>query len=61
MNPNITPEDASYAWGRYFERFAGKTIKNGKHVGYLYKDDPEHQKRGNTSRQLFTKYGQSSS
>ena len=61
MNPNTTPEDASYAWGRYFERFAGKTIKNGKRVGYLYKDDPEHQKRGNTSRQLFTKYGQSSS
>jgi len=42
MNPNTTPEDASYAWGRYFERFAGKTIKNGKRVGYLYKDDPEH-------------------
>ena len=56
MNPNATPEDASYAWGRYFERFAGQ---NGK--GYLNRDDPEHKKRGNTSRQLFTKYGQSSS
>ena len=56
MNPNTTPEDASYAWGRYFERFAGQ---NGK--GYLNRDDPEHKKRGNTSRQLFIKYGQSSS
>ena len=56
MNPNATPEDASYAWGRYFERFAGQ---NGK--GYLNRSDPEHKKRGNTSRQLFTKYGQSSS
>lgn len=56
MNPNSTPEDASYAWGRYFERFAGQ---NGK--GYLNRDDPEHKKRGNTSRQLFAKYGQSSS
>ena len=56
MNPSATPEDASYAWGRYFERFAGK---NGK--GYLNRNDPEHQKRGNTSRQLFSKYGQSSS
>ena len=56
MNPNATPEDASYAWGRYFERFAGQ---NGK--GYLNRNDPEHKKRGNTSRQLFTKYGQSSS
>ena len=56
MNPNATPEDASYAWGRYFERFAGQ---NGK--GYLNRNDPEHKKRGNTSRQLFIKYGQSSS
>lgn len=56
MNPNATPEDASYAWGRYFERFAGK---NGK--GYLNREDPEHKKRGNTSRQLFDKYGQSNS
>ena len=56
MNPNATPEDASYAWGRYFERFAGQ---NGR--GYLNRDDPEHKKRGNTSRQLYTKYGQSSS
>lgn len=56
MNPNTTPEEASYAWGRYFERFAGQ---NGK--GYLNRDDPEHKKRSNTSRQLFTKYGQSSS
>ena len=56
MNPNTTPEEASYAWGRYFERFAGQ---NGK--GYLNRDDPEHKKRGNTSRQLFIKYGQSSS
>lgn len=56
MNPNATPEDASYAWGRYFERFAGR---NGR--GYKDRNDLEHKKRGNTSRQIFTKYGQSSS
>ena len=56
MNPNTTPEEASYAWGRYFEKCAGQNCK-----GYLNRDDPEHKKRGNTSRQLFTKYGQSSS
>ena len=56
MNPNTTPEDASYAWGRYFERFAGR---NGR--GYKDRNDPEHKKRGNTSRKIFTKYGQSSS
>lgn len=56
MNPNATPEEASFAWGRYFERFAGR---NGK--GYLDRNDPEHQKRGSTSRQLFTKYGKGSS
>lgn len=56
MNPSATPEDASYAWGKYYERFAGQ---NGK--GYLNRNDPEHKKRSNTSRQLFTKYGQSNS
>lgn len=56
MNPNSTPEDASYAWGRYFEVFGGKTIKNGKHVGYLYRDDPEHVKRGNTSAALYKQF-----
>ena len=55
MNPSTTPEDASYAWGRYFERFAGR---NGK--GYKDRNDPEHKKRGKTSRQIFIKYGQSS-
>jgi hypothetical protein len=52
MSKGVTPESASYAWGRYFERFAGK---NGR--GYLDINDPEHQKRGGTSRQLFAKYG----
>lgn len=61
MNPSSTPEDASYAWGRYFERFGGKTTRVGKdgkvhYVGYLYRDDPEHKKRGNTSRQLYQQF-----
>lgn len=58
MNTNTTPEEASYAWGRYFEKFAGK---DGTGRGYLNREDKEHIKRSNTSRQLFTKYGQSSS
>lgn len=56
MNPNSTPEDASYAWGRYYEVFGGKTVKNGKHVGYLYRDDPEHVKRGSTSAALYKQF-----
>jgi hypothetical protein len=52
MSKGVTPESASYAWGRYFERFAGR---NGR--GYLDINDPEHKKRGGTSRQLFAKYG----
>ena len=58
MNSNTTPEEASYAWGRYFEKFAGR---DGTGRGYLNREDKEHIKRSNTSRQLFTKYGQSSS
>ena len=58
MNSNTTPEEASYAWGRYFEKFAGR---DGTGRGYLNRNDKKHIKRGNTSRQLFTKYGQSSS
>lgn len=61
MNPESSPEDASYAWGRYFEVFGGKTTrvgKNGKiqHVGYLYRNDPEHVKRGQTAAALFKKF-----
>ena len=61
MNPNSTPEDASYAWGRYFEVFGGKTTRVGKdgkiqHVGYLYRNDPEHVKRGQTAAALFKKF-----
>ena len=52
MNSNTTPEEASYAWGRYFEKFAGR---DGR--GYLNRRDKEHIKRGNTSRQLYNKYG----
>ena len=54
MNSNTTPEEASYAWGRYFEKFAGK---DGTGRGYLNRRDKEHIKRGNTSRQLYNKYG----
>lgn len=56
MNPNSTPEDASYAWGRYYEVFGGNTVKNGKHVGYLFRDDPEHVKRGQTSAALYKQF-----
>ena len=54
MNSNTTPEEASYAWGRYFEKFAGR---DGTGRGYLNRNDKEHIKRGNTSRQLYNKYG----
>lgn len=54
MNSNTTPEEASYAWGRYFEKFAGR---DGTGRGYLNRKDKEHIKRGNTSRQLYNKYG----
>ena len=54
MNSNTTPEEASYAWGRYFEKFAGR---DGTGRGYLKRNDKEHIKRGNTSRQLYNKYG----
>ena len=53
MNSNTTPEEASYAWGRYFEKFAGR---DGTGRGYLNRRDKEHIKRGNTSRQLYNKY-----
>ena len=54
MNSNTTPEEASYAWGRYFEKFAGR---DGTGRGYLNRRDKKHIKRGNTSRQLYNKYG----
>lgn len=46
-----TPEDASFIFGRDFEKFAGK---DGK--GYKNPDDPEHIRRKNTAKKLYNQY-----
>lgn len=51
-----TPEEASYNFGKYFEKFAGK---NGR--GYLNYDDDEHVKRRSTALKIYNDYGKSNS
>ena len=53
-DPNLTPEQASFIFGRDFEKFAGR---NGTGKGYLYYDDAEHVRRRNTAIKIFNKYG----
>lgn len=50
-DPNITPEDASFYFGRDFEKFRGSTG-----TGFNNRNDSEHTKRGKTSRQLYDAY-----
>ena len=52
LDESMSPEEASFIWGRDFEKFAGK---NG--VGYKNQNDPEHQKRASISKTIFEKYG----
>lgn len=55
-DPNLTPEKASFIFGRDFEKFAGR---DGR--GYRNYDDPEHKKRRDTALKIFNSYGQSKS
>lgn len=50
-DPNITPEQASFIFGRDFERFAGD---NGK--GYKNYEDSHHKRRRQTAINLYNQY-----
>lgn len=52
LDTTLSPESASFIWGKEFERFAGK---GGR--GYLNINDPEHKKRAKTSKSIFDRYG----
>lgn len=47
-DPNLTPEQASFIFGRDFERFAGR---DGR--GYKNYNDPEHSKRRETALRIY--------
>lgn len=47
-DPNLTPEQASFIFGRDFERFAG-----GDGRGYKNYNDPEHIKRRKTALKIY--------
>lgn len=47
-DPNITPEQASFIFGRDFEKFAGR---DGR--GYKNYNDPEHSKRRETALRIY--------
>lgn len=55
-DPNLTPEQASFIFGRDFERFAG-----GDGRGYKNYNDPEHSKRRETALRIYNKYGKNKS
>lgn len=56
-DPNLTPEQASFIFGRDFEKFGGKTTNSKGHkIGYRVYEDPEHVRRRQTSRTLFNTY-----
>lgn len=55
-DPKLTPEQASFIFGRDFERFAGR---DGTGRGYKNYDDPEHKKRRGTALKIFNTYGES--
>ena len=50
-DPNITPEQASFIFGRDFEKFAGDTGK-----GYTNYEDSHHKRRRQTAIDLYNKY-----
>lgn len=50
-NPDITPEQASFIFGRDFERFAGD---NGR--GYKNYEDSHHKRRRQTAINLYNQY-----
>lgn len=49
LDPNITPEQASEIFGRYFEIFAGA---DGQ--GYKNYQDPEHMRRKASANEIYT-------
>ena len=57
-DPNLTPEQASFIFGRDFERFAGR---DGTGRGYKNYNDPEHSKRRETALRIYNKYGKNKS
>lgn len=50
LNENLSPNQASFIWGKNFERFRGST-NNGR--GYLNINDPEHKKRAKLAVNIF--------
>ena len=55
-DPNTTPEEASFIFGRDFEKFAGR---DGSGRGYKNYEDPEHSARRNTAIRLYNSYNKS--
>lgn len=55
-DPNTTPEEASFIFGRDFEKFAGR---DGSGRGYKNYEDPEHSARRNTAIRLYNLYNKS--
>lgn len=53
LRPDLTPEHASFVFGRYFERFAGR---DGTGKGFLNYDDDEHDRRRKRSLLIYNKY-----
>ena len=50
---DLTPEHASFVFGKYFERFAGR---DGTGRGHLNYDDDEHDRRRKSSLLIYNKY-----
>lgn len=48
---SLSAQQASFIWGKEFERFAGK---GGR--GYLNINDPEHKKRAGTAKSILERY-----
>lgn len=50
---DIAPREASFIFGKYFEKFAGR---DGTGEGYKNKEDPEHLQRGDAAEQIYNLY-----
>lgn len=51
LTGNLSTKQASFVWGKEFERFAGSNRQ-----GYLNINDPEHIKRAKVADSIFKKY-----
>lgn len=56
FRPDLTPEHASFVFGKYFERFAGR---DGTGRGHLNYNDDEHDRRRKRSVLIHNKYNKS--